>query len=112
MSDEDKERELIRSIWRLTMSLGRKGEEPKPPAREQPVEEERESETPYQISQEWIEYVVRQTLLTTRAMATDFTEYPTRSMTEAERKVFIQGYLWAIHVLWEAFMLGGGGESD
>jgi len=56
--------------------------------------------------------MVRQTLLTTRAMATDFTEYPTRSMTDAERKIFIQGYLWAIHVLWEAFMLGGRGESD
>ncbi len=111
MSDEEKERELIRNIWRLTMSLKRKKEEPQPPAPEKPAEEERGSEAPRQLSQEWIEYMVRQTLLTTRAMAADFTEYPTRSMTEAERKTFIQGYLWAIHVLWEAFMLGGGGES-
>lgn len=111
MSDEDRKRELISNIWRLTMSLGRKREEPRPPSPEE-HEEERESEAPRQISQEWVEYVVRQTLLTTRTLATDFTEYPTRAMTEAERKLFIQGYLWAIHVLWEAFMLDGGGESD
>lgn len=99
--DTSERKEFIRTVWRLTALLAsQKRAEVRGES-----EEEGSAAVPSRHSQDWWEYVIRQTLLASQSSAREFCEYPTQGMGETERRIFMQGYLWAIHVLWQAFML-------
>jgi hypothetical protein len=99
--DANERKEFVRAIWRLTTLVATQRED----EAGDEGEEEVSTSTPPPQSRDWWEYVIRQTLLASQSSAREFCQYPTRGMAEAERRIFIEGYLWAIHVLWQAFRL-------
>ncbi|MDP2952218.1 MAG: hypothetical protein Q8O76_02735, partial [Chloroflexota bacterium] len=97
--DADRDREFVRTVWRLTALIAheKKIASLSETSGEKPA-------APFRASQEEWKYFLRQTLMATQASVREFCQYPTQSLDEPARRAFIQGYLWAIHVLWQAFM--------